>query len=602
MILTDIEGMEAYSDRGALALVAALAAISLVGSATGVQRVVLPARLAGLSLALPIVAFGLSKSLMEVISGMVMDEVGRRATSIIGVLAYVAGAWLLYNTPTSMGAALANLLIGAGEGLLFTAVAVAASDLLGAREAAKALGLMEAFAYSGYGVGAILAGFLWRERGLGTALGYAVAAPLAALAVLLTLFDETKQLVEREETYEGQALSPLQAYSPILSKPSLVTALATAHLSKLVDASIWALLPSHLISIGLDLRGVGLVTGAFLVLWGVAMPYWGMLSDRVGRKSLIASSLGLSALLMIWLSESRGPLDSALISAGLGVAYGAQYPVLSALAVDLSPPEARGRALGLYRGVRDLGYMTGAVVATAGGYPLVAALTSIATLLVLGMVRETRPAWPFMKLVLEHFSVMRECIETHVRVLHKLMEGSYRGAFDEDRRLKELERVGDKIKREVMERIWSSPLPLADRMDFERLVERLDKIGGALLEADEKLFTVLPKLRRELLREILSMVEEVRKLADKFAENLEALTVSPTYALKLTGDVERGETRIDALRRALVRRIMREAEEGGIEPLTSFELRDVVDLIELIADDLEDASDIVRIICYKHVT
>ncbi|RLF06227.1 MAG: hypothetical protein DRK00_02290 [Thermoprotei archaeon] len=593
--------MKPYSDGSGLALLAALMAVSLVGSATGVQRVVLPARLIGLGLALPIVAFGVSKSLIEVVSGVVADEVGRRASSIIGVLAYVGGAWLLYNMPTSGGATLANLLIGAGEGLLFTAMAVAVSDLLGAREAAKALGLMEAFAYSGYGVGAILAGILWQRGSLNTVLMYTVIAPTAALIVLLTMFRETRQLIRREETFEGQPISLPQAYSLMLSKPSLTTALATAHLSKLVDTSVWALLPPHLMRIGLDIGGVGLVTGAFLVLWGVAMPCWGTLSDRVGRKTMIASSLGLSALLMLWLSESRGPLDSALISAGLGITYGAQYPVLSALAVDLSPPEARGRALGLYRGIRDLGYMTGAIIVTAGSYPLAAALTAIAALLVVGVVRETRPAWPFMKLVLQHFSIMRECIEAHTRVLQKLMEGDYRGAFNEDRRLKELERLGDKIKREIMERIWSSPLPLADRMDFERLVERLDKIGGALLEADEKLFTVLPRLKREFLVEILSMEKEVMKLADKFAENLEALTVSPIYALKLTGDVEQGETRIDALRRALVRKIMREAESGSIDLLTSFELRDVVDLIELIADDLEDASDIVRIICYKHV-
>ncbi|HDD34099.1 MAG TPA: MFS transporter, partial [Thermofilaceae archaeon] len=286
-------------DMKGVVLLTALAAVALIGSATGVQRVLLPAQLAGLGLALPIVAFGASKSLVEVLGGSIIDGAGRRGASIVGALAYVAGAWLLYTLPTVKGITLANLFIGAGEGLVFTAMATAVSDLLGSQRAARSIGLMEAFAYTGYGLGAALAGVLWHRTSLTLTLTYPLLSSIVALAILAVAFRETSTLLAmREERYEGMIVPSLEAYGIIASKPSLLLAFLSAHLSKLVDVAVWALLPPHLLNVGLGREGTGLIIGLFLALWGVTMPYWGAISDIIGRKTLVAISMILCALML----------------------------------------------------------------------------------------------------------------------------------------------------------------------------------------------------------------------------------------------------------------------------------------------------------------
>jgi len=100
-----------------------------------------------------------------------------------------------------------------------------------------------------------------------------------------------------------------------------------------------------------------------------------------------------------------------------------------------------------------------------------------------------------------------------------------------------------------------------------------------------------------LLDKDLSTIDPLRA---KFLENLKALKLSPLYAINLSVEVERGEGRVDRIRAKLLDKIRELVDQGKIDFLTAIDLRDAVDLLEMVADDFEDASDIIRIIAYKH--
>jgi predicted MFS family arabinose efflux permease len=82
---------------------------------------------------------------------------------------------------------------------------------------------------------------------------------------------------------------------------------------------------------------------------------------------------------------------------GLGTAL--VYPTLIAAVADVAEPSWRGSAVGVYRLWRDLGFAAGAIVsglvADAAGISsaiwVVAVITALSGLVVLGRMRESRP-------------------------------------------------------------------------------------------------------------------------------------------------------------------------------------------------------------------
>jgi MFS family permease len=115
----------------------------------------------------------------------------------------------------------------------------------------------------------------------------------------------------------------------------------------------------------------------------------GPLSDRVGRKELIAGGMIVQAG-GIWLTVLVPTWAAWLLGAGLqGLGTAMVYPTLLAAITDHAHPTWRATSLGVYRFWRDLGYAIGALLsgAVADLVGLGAAIHLVATLTLLsGMV------------------------------------------------------------------------------------------------------------------------------------------------------------------------------------------------------------------------
>ncbi|MGI8393316.1 MFS transporter [Leucobacter sp. W1038] len=151
-----------------------------------------------------------------------------------------------------------------------------------------------------------------------------------------------------------------------------------------------------------DLTGheIGLLFALYPAVWGVGQLLTGALSDRIGRKWLIASGMALQsgALVVIALGDSFSgwATGAALLGAGTAMVY----PTLLAAVGDVAHPSWRGRAVGVYRVWRDLGYAAGAILGglvadSLGLHAAVwfaVAISAIAALLVSFRMYETHPA------------------------------------------------------------------------------------------------------------------------------------------------------------------------------------------------------------------
>ena len=125
----------------------------------------------------------------------------------------------------------------------------------------------------------------------------------------------------------------------------------------------------------------------------------GPLSDRLGRKWLIASGMWLQAAAIATTVLSRAFAEFVTGAILLGVGTAMVYPTLLAAVGDVARPSWRASAVGVYRLWRDLGYALGAVIAgvcadafgLGGAMWIVAVITGLSGVVVAVRMHETRP-------------------------------------------------------------------------------------------------------------------------------------------------------------------------------------------------------------------
>src|SRR5262249_182988 len=108
---------------------------------------------------------------------------------------------------------------------------------------------------------------------------------------------------------------------------------------------------------------IGILNSVYPGVWGVLQTVTGPLSDRWGRKGLIASGMWVqgSGLFLIGTTQTFGWWLVGSVLLGFGTAM--VYPTFIAAVSDASHPSWRARSLSVYRFWRDLGYAVGALSA-----------------------------------------------------------------------------------------------------------------------------------------------------------------------------------------------------------------------------------------------
>ena len=94
----------------------------------------------------------------------------------------------------------------------------------------------------------------------------------------------------------------------------------------------------------------------------VALPF-GRLSDRLGRRRVIAIGWGVYALTYLGFALTSELWQVWLLFAGYGIYYGIVEGVARAFVADLVPEEKRGTAYGLYHGVVGLTLLPASLIA-----------------------------------------------------------------------------------------------------------------------------------------------------------------------------------------------------------------------------------------------
>jgi MFS family permease len=270
------------------------------------------------------------------------------------------------------------------------------------------MGLNEAAGYGAVAVTALATGYIAQHAGLRPEpfyLGVIFAGLGLGLSVLFV--HETRGYADQEAAthvarHDGDN-DPLTTREVFVltsfREPALSSCSQAGLVNNLNDGLAWGLFPIAFAEAGLSVGRIGILAALYPAVWGLGQLITGGLSDRIGRKPLIAGGMLIQAAAIAWIAATTGFWPWALGAIVLGAGTAMVYPTLLAAIGDVAHPSWRARSVGVYRLWRDGGFAVGALLAGAladvvsidAAIWAVAALTAGSGVIVLVRMYETHP-------------------------------------------------------------------------------------------------------------------------------------------------------------------------------------------------------------------
>jgi MFS family permease len=388
---------------------------AFVGAMVGMERTVLPLLgqvefgLASKSAVLSFIAtFGVVKALTNLFAGRLSDSYGRKRVLLAGWLVGLPVPFLVMWAPDWSWIVFANVLLGINQGLAWSMTVIMKIDLVGSKQRGLAMGLNEFAGYLAVALAALGTGYLAQAFGLRPEpfyLGIVCAAAGLALSLLFVRetrhhvafeakdFPSPSNVADRDTGFTTREIFMQASWRD----PALSSASQAGMVNNLNDGLAWGLFPLFFAAAGLDVAQIGILSFTYPAVWGLLQLWTGALSDRWGRKRLIAGGMLVQSGALAAIALVRGFWPWVGAAALLGVGTAMVYPTLLAAVGDVAHPRWRGSAVGVYRLWRDSGYAVGALLAgaladfigMASSIGAVALLTFISGLVVIVRMPET---------------------------------------------------------------------------------------------------------------------------------------------------------------------------------------------------------------------
>lgn len=317
-------------------------------------------------------ARGAGSMIGDVPSGLLASRLGGRITMTAGVLLTAASAAAMGLSAGPAMLAVLTLLNGVAFALWHVSRLAYMTETVPVEYRGRALSLIGGVTRVGFFAGPIIGGALGKAGGLETVF-FAQAAVVGLAALLVA----TRLPRGRADGPGAPDRPRVSLRSVVLAeRRSLLVAGSVAIALVLIRHGRQFLIPVWGSAIDLDPFQIGLVFGFASAIDMVMFYPVGMIMDRWGRKwAIVPSLLVLSAsLILMPLADGFGPFLLVGLLSGLGNGLGSG--AVMTLGADLSPPDAAGEFLGVWRLVGDVGAV--AAPAVVGGLAAVLTLGAAA--------------------------------------------------------------------------------------------------------------------------------------------------------------------------------------------------------------------------------
>lgn len=323
-------------------------------------------------------AFAATGLLFRPIGGAFADSRGRKPVVIVGsTLTAIAGA--LYFLPFGVpGLIVARLVLGAGEGMVYTAGAAWIVDMAPVERRGRIIGL--------YGLA------IWGGLSLGPPIGELIlnATSFDAVWAFSAIVPGIGALIATRipENYQGSGpapgLSRRERFRQLIAKEALGPGIALS-LTVVGYATLASFIVLHIED--RELGNGAVVFTAFASMVVLTRIVGGGIPDRFGGYQTAAAAGFVQACGLALIGVANSMAVAVIGALLMGTAFALLFPSLALLVVNNVPESRRGAAMGTFTAFFDIGVGLGSpiagVAANVGGYGTafeVAALFGLGTI------------------------------------------------------------------------------------------------------------------------------------------------------------------------------------------------------------------------------
>ena len=302
--------------------------------------------------------FSYAAALTMIPFGMLSDRFGRRRFLVAGLVMFTVAPLFYVWVSSPAQLILVRVFHGLASAAFIPPANALVVDMSPPERRGEALGWFTSAAMIGFIVGPITGGFLLDCCGFNAAFYASIAASLAALLLILPwLKGMPAALVAAGSEGEG-----LWVW---LRQRRVIGALGTVLFIVFGSGTMVAFLPLHGVGIGVNAAQAGIIITAMYASSALLRAPAGILSDRMGRETVILVGFIMSAagiaLFSVFSSFALLMVVGIVFGFGMGLAVTAGF----ALAADLASSNARGLAMGAANSSLQAGLAIGAT--TMGG-------------------------------------------------------------------------------------------------------------------------------------------------------------------------------------------------------------------------------------------
>jgi MFS transporter, FSR family, fosmidomycin resistance protein len=206
-------------------------------------------------------------------------------------------------------------------------------------------------------IGTLLAVFSWRQ------VVILNVVPGLVMSIMLLVFLGTLQLGPKQKAgaaaddTPGQSLAEYgRSLRQLLRNRSLMLLSTSGAFRSMTQNSLLTFLPLYLArELGYSVMLIGASMFALQAAGLAAAPIAGHLSDRMGRRSVVMTSMAMTAVVLVFMAlAGKSPIFIAFIAV-LGFVLYALRPVLQAWLLESTPKNMGGSSIGILFGAQSLG-------------------------------------------------------------------------------------------------------------------------------------------------------------------------------------------------------------------------------------------------------
>ncbi|WP_342304673.1 MFS transporter [Methanolobus sp. ZRKC5] len=304
--------------------------------------------------------FGLSNAISQPFLGRLSDSLNRRKPFVVlGMAGFTLISFIYANTNSFDQLVLLRIVQGITVGATVPAIVAMVTHMSTSSTRGVAIGIYSTVRGFGFGTGSIIGGILASYYGFVTAFYVCALLGLVSLILISFFVSETHDVTAQKKNIS----EPKQGFQFAILSIAMFMMMAGIMI-------IFAFLPEYETRLNTGPISLSIAVSAYVIVRVIFQTPMGFISDRIGRKRIIALGLLLNIPIVIGLGHVDNVTQLIVLRAVQGISMAAVETPVMALAVELAgvsvsskvssitASQAAGMALGPIMGGLLAGYIS----------------------------------------------------------------------------------------------------------------------------------------------------------------------------------------------------------------------------------------------------